>query len=91
MVRWSSVKDPTLSGSTPGASPFQVDVRAGETLYLPPGWWHHVRQTGDETGICIAFNWWYDMEMYGMHWVWLQYLRGTLNEEERDEGEPSAD
>jgi peptidyl-lysine (3S)-dioxygenase / protease len=89
MVRWSSVKDPTLPGSTAGASPFQVDVRAGETLYLPPGWWHHVRQTGDETGVCIAFNWWYDMEMHGMHWIWLQYLRGTLAEEERHEGEPS--
>jgi peptidyl-lysine (3S)-dioxygenase / protease len=67
--------------------PFQVDVHAGDTLYLPPGWWHHVQQTADETGLCIAFNWWYDMEMQGMHWVWLQYLRGTLPEGEKDEAE----
>ncbi|KAF8517797.1 Clavaminate synthase-like protein [Gautieria morchelliformis] len=87
-VRWSSITDPTLPESISDALPFQVDVHAGETLYLPPGWWHHVRQTADETGLCIAFNWWYDMEMQGMHWVWLQYLRGTLPEGEKDGAEP---
>jgi jumonji domain-containing protein 7 len=76
VVRWSSIADPTLPGSTPHASPLRVTIQAGETLYLPPAWWHHVRQSADDTGICIALNWWYDMEMRGMHWVWLNFLRG---------------
>ncbi|KIJ56686.1 hypothetical protein M422DRAFT_22845 [Sphaerobolus stellatus SS14] len=86
-VRWSSILDPSLPGSVPEASPFRVTVHAGEILYLPPGWWHHVKQTGDKTGICIALNWWYDMEMRGMHWIWLQYLRGTLGDREEEENE----
>jgi len=84
-VRWSSVIDPSIPGSVPGASPIKISVLAGETLYLPPGWWHHVRQSTDHTGTCIALNWWYDMEMRGMHWVWLQYLRGTLGAQADDE------
>ena len=36
---------------------FDVEVRAGETLYLPAMWWHRVRQIG----ITIAVNSWYDM------------------------------
>jgi jumonji domain-containing protein 7 len=52
------------------------------------GWWHHVTQRGDshsdaharrgeggERGVCIALNWWYDMEMRGDRWVWLSALR----------------
>ncbi|KAF8529033.1 cupin-like domain-containing protein [Hysterangium stoloniferum] len=85
-IRWSSIIDPSIPGSVPGALPIKVDVCAGETLYLPPGWWHHVRQSTDHTGTCIALNWWYDMEMRGMHWVWLQYLRGTLGANEDEEG-----
>ncbi|KAI9512185.1 Clavaminate synthase-like protein [Russula earlei] len=44
-----------------GAHPMIIDVKAGETLYLPAGWWHHVRQSG----LSIALNWWYDLEPRG--------------------------
>ncbi|KAJ6515890.1 cupin-like domain-containing protein [Mycena sanguinolenta] len=54
-IRWSSVADPDIPGNLP----------------LPPGWWHHVRQS-DNT---IALNWWYDMEMRGMSWTVLSFLR----------------
>ena len=40
-------------------------------LYLPVGWWHYVRQTG----VTVALNWWYDVEMQGMQWTWLSFLR----------------
>ena len=56
----------------PEARPLQLSLEAGDTLYLPVGWWHHVRQTGTT----IALNWWYDMETSGMGWVWLNFLRG---------------
>uniref|UniRef100_A0A8C5PXK3 Bifunctional peptidase and (3S)-lysyl hydroxylase JMJD7 n=1 Tax=Leptobrachium leishanense TaxID=445787 RepID=A0A8C5PXK3_9ANUR len=38
--------------------PFHCTVRAGEMLYLPSLWFHHVRQSHG----CIAVNYWYDME-----------------------------
>ncbi|KIO29112.1 hypothetical protein M407DRAFT_55914, partial [Tulasnella calospora MUT 4182] len=68
--------------------PIEVTVNPGDALYLPAGWWHHVRQEGDDSdergdndggggkGHVIALNWWYDMEMRGMSWVWLSHLRG---------------
>lgn len=51
-------------------------MRAGESLYLPAGWWHHVRQS-DSNEITVALNWWYDIEMQGMAWVMLSFLRGA--------------
>ncbi|KAI0269146.1 Clavaminate synthase-like protein [Gloeopeniophorella convolvens] len=72
-VRWSSISHPEREGSLPDAAhPIVINVRAGETLYLPAGWWHHVRQSKDTT---IALNWWYDIEAQGSAWVWLRFLR----------------
>jgi jumonji domain-containing protein 7 len=51
-----------------------IEVKAGETLYLPAGWWHHVRQSG----LSVALNWWYDVEPRGQTWVWLRLLRGAV-------------
>ena len=71
-VRWSSVTDPAAPGSIPpDAHPITITVNAGESLYLPAGWWHYVRQTG----VTIAVNYWYDMESRGAAWVWLNLLR----------------
>lgn len=76
-VRWSSVLDPLDSQSLPPeAQPLQITLLPGDTLYLPVGWWHHVRQRGTT----IALNWWYDMEARGMGWVWLNFLRGGSEE-----------
>ncbi|KAH9938630.1 Clavaminate synthase-like protein [Fomitopsis serialis] len=73
-VRWSSVLDPTDSTSLPPeAHPIHITVGAGETLYLPAGWWHYVRQSE----VTIAVNHWYDMESRGASWVWLNLLRGV--------------
>lgn len=75
-IRWASVIDPDIPGNLPPeAHPINITVNAGETLYLPPGWWHHVRQADDT----IALNWWYDMEMRGISWVLLSFLRGDSN------------
>ncbi|XP_066551059.1 bifunctional peptidase and (3S)-lysyl hydroxylase JMJD7 isoform X2 [Amia ocellicauda] len=40
------------------ARPLSCTVKAGEMLYLPALWFHHVRQSHG----CIAVNFWYDME-----------------------------
>lgn len=40
------------------ASTFHVRVHAGDILYLPSLWYHHVRQSHK----CIAVNFWYDMD-----------------------------
>lgn len=37
---------------------YHVRVNAGDALYLPSLWYHHVRQSHK----CIAVNYWYDME-----------------------------
>lgn len=40
------------------ASAYEVRVNAGDVLYLPSLWYHHVRQSHK----CIAVNFWYDMD-----------------------------
>lgn len=40
------------------ATPVEVTVHAGQMLYLPSLWFHHVQQSHG----CIAVNYWYDME-----------------------------
>lgn len=50
--------------------PLTATVSAGEMLYLPAGWFHHVTQ---ECGVwadggrapCIAVNYWFDMDYEG--------------------------
>ncbi|XP_053553801.1 bifunctional peptidase and (3S)-lysyl hydroxylase JMJD7 [Bombina bombina] len=49
--------------------PLHCTVRAGEMLYLPSLWFHHVRQSHG----CIAVNYWYDME-YDMRYHYFQLL-----------------
>ncbi|KDR83736.1 hypothetical protein GALMADRAFT_236088 [Galerina marginata CBS 339.88] len=74
-VRWSSILDPELPTALPKeVVPIRVTLHAGETLYLPVGWWHYVQQSG----LTIALNWWYDAEMRGMSWVLLNFLRNPV-------------
>lgn len=62
-----------MPGALPAeAHPIHVNLLPGETLYLPAGWWHHVRQATETT---IAVNWWYDVEMRGVSWAMLSFMR----------------
>jgi jumonji domain-containing protein 7 len=85
-VRWSSIENPDVPGVLPDSiEPIQVTLRKGETLYLPVGWWHFVKQSG----LTIALNWWYDAELRGMSWVLLSFLRNpsqipSVNDENAD-------
>ncbi|KAM8914107.1 bifunctional peptidase and (3S)-lysyl hydroxylase JMJD7 isoform 2-T2 [Spinachia spinachia] len=51
------------------ARPLRCSVKAGEMLYLPSLWFHHVQQTHG----CIAVNFWYDME-YDIKYNYFQLL-----------------
>ena len=89
-VRWSSVQDPTHPDSlSPEAHPMHITVSAGESLYLPAGWWHYVTQSE----VTIAVNYWYDMESRGSGWVWMNLLRGgdNNNPPPGNEGDEFAD
>lgn len=61
------------------ARPQIVTVEAGQMLYLPSGWFHHVRQkcgTWDDGSIapCIAVNYWFDMDYEGERFVMRQMV-----------------
>ncbi|KAF3335914.1 jmjC domain-containing protein 7 [Carex littledalei] len=86
MVPWCSV-DPypasdeiiaEQSSSFPlyynGPKPFQCTVRAGEILYLPSMWFHHVTQSPDDNGRTIAVNYWYDMQ-FDMKYAYYSFLQ----------------
>ena len=57
----------------------KVTVRAGQILFLPGGWYHHVSQ---ECGVwadgsvapCIAVNYWYDQDYEGERYVMRQLM-----------------
>ncbi|GFO26854.1 Jmjc domain-containing protein 7 [Plakobranchus ocellatus] len=49
--------------------PLIVTVHAGQMLYLPSLWFHHVRQSQ----ACIAVNYWYDME-FDIKWAYYKFL-----------------
>ena len=56
-----------------------VTVKAGEVLYLPSLWFHHVRQTHG----CIAVNFWYDME-YDIKYNYFKFVETLVNRGEND-------
>ena len=77
------------------ARPETITVEAGQILYLPSGWFHHVTQqcgTWDDgnSAPCIAVNYWFDMDYEGEKFVMRQMvsrLVDTVREGERSEVE----
>ncbi|KAL7187883.1 hypothetical protein ACSBR1_037854 [Camellia fascicularis] len=57
-----------------GPKPFEVTVKAGEILYLPSMWFHHVRQSPDSRGRTIAVNYWYDMQ-FDIKYAYFNFLQ----------------
>ncbi|CAG0918381.1 unnamed protein product [Notodromas monacha] len=72
-VPWVSINplDPDLEKypNFRRAHVIECEVRAGEALYLPSLWFHHVRQSH----ACIALNFWYDME-FDLKYVYYKFV-----------------
>ena len=66
-VAWASATPASLrararTNPRDAVVPIVVVVKAGEALYLPAMWYHHVEQRRDESGQpAVAVNYWYDM------------------------------
>ncbi|KAI1391533.1 putative pla2g4b [Hypoxylon trugodes] len=59
--------NPTVRGTQYShlARPLRVTLEPGDMFYLPAMWYHKVSQSCSEEGICVAVNYWYDMEFSG--------------------------
>jgi hypothetical protein len=56
------------------SSPFHLRLHAGDLLYLPSLWFHHLRQSHG----CIAVNFWYDMD-YGPLYAYQNFLKNVID------------
>lgn len=55
-----------------GPKPFECTVKAGEMLYLPSMWFHHVKQSPRT----IAVNYWYDMH-FDIKYAYFNFLQSV--------------
>ncbi|RYP02640.1 hypothetical protein DL764_005685 [Monosporascus ibericus] len=59
------------------ARPLEVTLDPGDMLYLPAMWYHKVSQSCSEDGICVAVNYWYDMEFSGPLYPLCSFVRNV--------------
>ncbi|KAH7033231.1 phospholipase A2 [Microdochium trichocladiopsis] len=59
------------------AAPMRVTLDPGDMLYLPAMWYHKVSQSCAEDGICVAVNYWYDMEFSGPQYPLASFVRNV--------------
>ncbi|KAK3133661.1 hypothetical protein QOZ80_6AG0539440 [Eleusine coracana subsp. coracana] len=105
MVPWSSVDPYPASLEEEAASfplyfdgppPIRCTVRAGEMLYLPSMWFHHVSQSPGPNGLTIAVNYWYDMQ-FDIKYAYFNFLssleidHGSSNKPHASEGDSEED
>ena len=64
------------------ARPMRVTLEKGDMLYLPALWYHKVSQSCGEEGICVAVNYWHDMEYGGSFYALCNFVRNVTLERE---------
>ena len=71
--------------------PVVVILHPGQVLYLPALWFHAVFQTPNEHGLCIAVNYWYDMDFTSPIYPLINFLRHSSMLEDGREDEISME
>ncbi|PQE33443.1 phospholipase A2 protein [Rutstroemia sp. NJR-2017a WRK4] len=73
------------------AQPVRVTLEKGDMLYLPALWYHKVGQSCGDDGVCVAVNYWYDMDFGGSFWPLCNFARNVaLHNDGRQKGQPKA-
>ncbi|KAL8358197.1 hypothetical protein RB598_002799 [Gaeumannomyces tritici] len=62
---------------SPLACPVRVTLEPGDMMYLPSMWYHKVSQSCGDEGICVAVNYWYDMEFSGPLYPMSSFIRSV--------------
>ncbi|KAK0615982.1 putative phospholipase [Bombardia bombarda] len=63
------------------AEPMRVTLEPGDMLYLPCMWYHKVSQSCSPEGICVAVNYWYDMEFTGPLYPMSSFIRSVYHQD----------
>ena len=90
-VPWLTTDPTTVDLESPdtlirNCKPIVVTLYPGQVLYLPALWFHSVFQTPSEQGLCVAVNYWYDMDFAGPLYPLFNFLRhSTMVEDGRSE------
>jgi peptidyl-lysine (3S)-dioxygenase / protease len=54
-----------------------VTLHPGQVLYLPALWFHAVKQEPNAEGLCVAVNYWYDMDFTGPLYPMFNFLKNS--------------
>ena len=74
----NNIDDPLLQA----CKPLVITIHPGQVLYLPALWFHSVAQTPDTNGLCMAVNYWYNMDFAGPLYPLFKFLRHVCMIEE---------
>ncbi|KAK0735483.1 cupin-like domain-containing protein [Apiosordaria backusii] len=67
------------------ASPVRVTLNQGDILYLPALWYHKVGQSVDKEGVCVAVNYWYDMDFTGPLYPLSTFIRSVYKKAQQQQ------
>ncbi|KAK3956486.1 cupin-like domain-containing protein [Pseudoneurospora amorphoporcata] len=65
------------------AEPMRVTLEEGDMLYLPAMWYHKVSQSCSQGGICVAVNYWYDMDFTGPLYPFTSFVRAVNQQQQK--------
>lgn len=68
------------------AEPMRVTLEEGDMLYLPAMWYHKVSQSCSQEGICVAVNYWYDMDFTGPLYPFTSFVRAVNQQQQNKTG-----